>query len=92
MTPIDRYARRKRPDGLPLDPWLRVHARLGATMLRTEPDSLRIEAPLRDWEEWTGRRFGSDGDYVFPLGLAPLHVRDGFGIYGEPNVWMRHDL
>ncbi|MGP0030146.1 MAG: N-acetyltransferase [Acidimicrobiales bacterium] len=92
MTPIDRYARWTRPDGLPFDPWLRVHARLGATMLRTEPLSLHIEAPLDEWEAWTHTRFGRDGAYVFPQGLAPLRVRDGIGSYDEPNVWMRHDL
>ncbi len=26
-APIEEYARRLRPDGLPHDPWLRVHAR-----------------------------------------------------------------
>lgn len=28
-TPIEEYAHRVRPDGLPHDPWLRVHARAG---------------------------------------------------------------
>jgi hypothetical protein len=91
MTPIDRYARWKRPDGLLVDPWLRVHVRLGATMLRTEPTSLRIVAPVGDWEAWTELTFPHDGEYVFPLGLAPLHVQGGIGTYAEPNVWMRHD-
>jgi hypothetical protein len=54
LTPIERYATWRRPDGLPFDPWLRVHARLGATTLRTEPKSLQIEAPVADWEGWTG--------------------------------------
>jgi GNAT superfamily N-acetyltransferase len=30
-TPMEEYAHRVRPDGLPQDPWLRVHARAGAT-------------------------------------------------------------
>ena len=34
--------------------------------------------------------FPGDGDYVFPGGLAPLHVRDGIGRHVEPNVWLRH--
>ena len=92
LTPIARYAAWKRPDGLPFDPWLRVHARLGATILRTEPQSLQIEAPLLDWERWTEMEFPEEGDYVFPSGLAPLRVRAGRGQYWEPNVWMLHDF
>jgi len=30
LTPMARYVRWRRPDGAPLDPWLRVHWRLGA--------------------------------------------------------------
>ncbi len=44
LIPIDRYARWEREDGLPFDAWLRVHSRLGGTLLRCEPYSLRIEA------------------------------------------------
>ncbi|HUC06019.1 MAG TPA: hypothetical protein VL961_11515 [Acidimicrobiales bacterium] len=90
LIPIDRYATWTRQDGLPFDPWLRVHARLGGVMIRPEPRSLRIEAPISDWESWTGMVFPDDGDYVFPFGLAPLSVRNGFGHYWEPNVWVLH--
>ncbi len=92
LTPIERYASWKRDDGLPFDPWLRAHARLGATILRTETKSLRIEAPVADWERWTKMTFPEDGEFVFPSGLAPLRVRDGTGSYWEPNVWMLHDV
>jgi GNAT superfamily N-acetyltransferase len=92
LTPIDRYAQWKREDGLPFDPWMRVHTRLGATVLRPEARSLRIEAPVSEWQAWTGMEFPEDGTYVFPLGLAPLTVRNGTGSYWEPNVWMLHDL
>jgi hypothetical protein len=92
LTPIEQYAAWRRSDGLPFDPWLRVHARLGATMVRTEAESLQIEAPVADWEQWTGMAFPEDGEYVFPLGLAPLRVHRGIGSYWEPNVWMRHDI
>jgi hypothetical protein len=57
LTSIDRYARWVRGDGLPVDPWLRVHVRLGASILRTETRSLQIEAPVSDWEEWTDMTF-----------------------------------
>ena len=92
LTPIERYAVWTRDDGLPFDPWMRVHARLSARTLRPEPRSLEIKAPLRDWERWTGMIFPEDGDYVFPRGLAPLSVKAGIGRYWEPNVWMLHEL
>ena len=91
ITPIDRYVAWRRPDGLPFDPWMRVHARLGGRILRPEPRSLHITAPLEDWETWTGMAFPEDGQYVFPEGLAPLDVFGGVGDYWEPNVWMAHD-
>jgi hypothetical protein len=90
LIPIGHYASWKRVDTLPFDPWLRVHSRLGASILRPEPKSMRIEGPVADWESWTGMAFPEDGDYVFPAGLAPLRVHNGVGSYWEPNVWMLH--
>jgi hypothetical protein len=69
-----------------------VHERAGASILRAEPESLRITGSVAEWEEWVGMRFPEDGAYVFPGGLAPLTVEDGKGRYWEPNVWMRHAL
>ncbi len=60
--------------------------------MRTEPKSMRIEAPTTDWELWTGMTFPNEGEYVFPFGLSPLVVKDGVGSYWEPNVWMLHDM
>jgi GNAT superfamily N-acetyltransferase len=90
ITPIARYAAWTRPDGLPFDPWLRVHARLGATVLRPEPRSMEIAAPVADWEQWTGMTFPEPGEYTFPGGLAPLTVTASTAEYWEPNVWMLH--
>ena len=92
ITPIARYAHWQRPDGLPFDPWMRVHARLGASILRPEPHSMQITAPVADWERWLDMVLPDDGDYVFPRGLAPLAVTHGTGRYWEPNVWMHHPL
>jgi GNAT superfamily N-acetyltransferase len=90
LIDIERYASWQREDGLPFDPWVRVHARLGGAVLRPEPRSMRITAPVTDWETWTGLSFPDNGSYVFPEGLAPLTVTDGTGRYWEPNVWMLH--
>jgi len=92
LIPIEEYATWLREDGLPFDPWMRVHVRLGAATLRPEPHSLQITGSVTDWESWTGMEFPADGQYDFPGGLAPLEVRDGVGHYWEPNVWMLHRI
>lgn len=92
LIPIEEYAQWRRGDGLPFDPWMRVHARLGATVLRAEPRSMEIAAPVADWERWLGMDLPHPGQYVFPGGLAPLAVADGAGRYWEPNVWMLHPV
>jgi len=92
LIPIDRYVRWRRGDGLPFDPWLRVHARRGGSILRPESESMEITRSISDWEGWVGMPFPDDGDYVFPGGLAPLTANEGVGHYWEPNVWVLHDL
>src|SRR5918911_446410 len=42
LVSIERYAAWRRGDGLLFDPWMRVHERLGGTILKPEPNSLRI--------------------------------------------------
>jgi len=93
-TPIDRYVAWKSGDGLPFDPWLRTHARLGARIVKIAPESMRIPAPVADWETWTGMRFPESGDYIVPGALVPVRIdreRDE-GLYVEPNVWMLHGV
>jgi len=92
LIPIAAYAQWRRGDGLPFDPWLRVHARLGATVLRAEPRSMEFAAPVADWERWLGMDLPHPGEYIFPHRLAPLTVTGGMGRYWEPNAWMRHPL
>jgi hypothetical protein len=92
LVPIERYATWRSADGRLFDPWMRVHERLGATILRPEPQSLRITGTVAEWEQWTGMAFPESGDYWFPAGLSPVaisHETDS-GRYWEPNVWMRH--
>jgi GNAT superfamily N-acetyltransferase len=92
LIPIERYMVWRRDDGSHSDPWLRVHERVGGEIVAPAPESMLIEAPVTDWEEWAGMRFPEDGTYVFPGALAPLEVRDGIGRHVEPNVWVRHRL
>jgi hypothetical protein len=92
LTPIDRYVRWRRPDGQLLDPWMRVHERLGARVATPVPESMLITGTVGEWETWTGMIFPETGDYVFPEGLATVHidVEKDHGSYWEPNVWMVH--
>jgi hypothetical protein len=93
-TPMRRYARWKRKDGAPFDPWLRVHWRLGATLLRVAPRSMVVSGTATEWEEWTAMRFPESGRYIVPGALVPVTIdrRRNRGLYVEPNVWMRHPV
>lgn len=92
LTPIEQFASWTREDGLPLDPWLRTHQRLGATIIATAPASQTMTGPVGQWQEWTGMAFPESGVYVIPDGLSPLRIdlANDSGVYVEPNVWMQH--
>jgi GNAT superfamily N-acetyltransferase len=94
LTPMDRYVRWLDEEDLPLDPWMRVHARMGAAVGDVLPRAMVIVGKVREWEEWTGMRFPDSGAYVVPGALQPVvidHERDE-GRYEDPNVWMLHRL
>ncbi|MGW0517563.1 GNAT family N-acetyltransferase [Crossiella sp. NPDC003009] len=93
-APMSDYVARRRPDGLPEDPWLRVHVRLGAQILHTCPASMAIAGSLAQWREWTGLPFDRDGTVEVPGALAPVMVSTAqdHAVYVEPNVWIRHRL
>ena len=92
LTPIETFARWTRPDGAPLDPWLRTHWRLGGAIIATAPRSQTMTGTVAEWESWTGMALPATGDYVIPRGLSILHidVPEDRGTYTEPNVWVRH--
>ena len=92
LTPIERYVQWRREDGQLLDPWMRVHERLGARVATPLPRSLRITGTVAEWEAWTAMMFPESGDYTFPEGLATVHIdiAEDRGTYWEPNVWMVH--
>jgi hypothetical protein len=92
LAPIERYITWRRDDGELLDPWMRLHERLGARIAGALPHSMRITGTVADWETWTGLALPESGAYVFPHGLAPVTVdRDAdLATYWEPNVWMIH--
>jgi hypothetical protein len=94
ITPIEEYVEWRRPDGLPFDPWLRVHARAGAELVGVCPHSMEIEGTVAEWEGWTAMAFPATGQYVVPGALVPVSIdrESDRGLYVEPNVWMHHRL
>jgi hypothetical protein len=94
LTPMERYVEWRRSDGQLVDPWLRVHERLGAEILGICPGSLVVAGTVAEWEEWTGMAFPDSGPYVVDTALVPVEIdrEADVGSYVEPNVWMRHPL
>lgn len=92
LTPIDTFAMWVRPDGLPLDPWLRTHTRMGGRIIAMAPHSQTMTGTVEQWESWTGLQYPSTGLYVVPNGLSPLYIdrENNLGTYTEPNVWVQH--
>jgi hypothetical protein len=92
LMPIERFITWTRDDGVPLDPWLRTHWRLGARILKPAPRSMVMVGTVAEWEHWTGMRFPESGRYVVPdaLDLVVIDREHDRGEYVEPNVWMRH--
>jgi GNAT superfamily N-acetyltransferase len=93
-VPMAEYAARTRGDGLPADPWLRAHARLGGSIAKLAPYSTVIPGTLAQWRQWTGVPFDRSGETVVPGALVPVvtSLEHDYAVYVEPNVWMRHAL
>ena len=60
------YAFRTREDGLPVDPWLRVHVRAGGGIDRVAPRSMVIPGTVEEWRDWTGLPFDRTGPVDVP--------------------------
>lgn len=89
---IDAYAFAKRDDGLPLDPWLRTHVRLGGKIIKVAPRSMVVTGSLDEWRQWTGEPFDTPGPTRVQGALAPVTCDQdrNLAVYVEPNVWVRH--
>jgi GNAT superfamily N-acetyltransferase len=92
--PMAAYARLTRPDGLPVDPWLRTHVRAGGRIRAVAPYSMTLAGTLAQWRAWTGLPFDRTGPVRVPGTLAPVHceVAHDHAVYVEPNVWVHHRL
>ena len=91
-VPMTEYVHRTRPDGLPEDPWLRVHVKAGGAVEKIAPASMTVSGSLDQWRRWTGLPLDRPGDVEAPGALVPVHCDPGAGraVYVEPNVWIRH--
>jgi len=78
---------------LPYDPWLRVHVKFGAKLVK-KCKGICVAGTKKDWECWTGLKFLSAGDYVIPGGLNTVRFepREKLMIYEQENVWAIHNL
>jgi hypothetical protein len=44
-----------------IDPWIRTHQRLGATILCPAHGAMTITGTVAEWEEWTDMAFPESG-------------------------------
>ena len=94
FTPIADYLARRRADGSPYDPWLRVHLRLGGRLVRICHAAMTIAGSLAEWRDWTTLPFTESGLVVVDGALNPVHVsvENDYAVYVEPNVWIDHAI
>jgi hypothetical protein len=92
LAPMENFARWTRSDGLHIDPWIRTHQRLGASILAPAPHSMIITGTVPEWEDWAAMAFPETGQYVVPdaLDLVAIDREQDRGTYAETNLWMRH--
>src|SRR6266487_3009318 len=92
--PIAEYAAWSRADGLPYDPWLRVHVRAGGRIVGVCHRAMVIPGTLAEWRSWTGLPFDTSGLVVVPDALVPVHCDTvhEHAAYVEPAVWVHHRL
>ena len=71
LTPIERFATWRRTDGEHVDPWIRIHERLGAAVLAVASRSMVISGSVEDWERWTGMLFPDSGSTHYSRSSGP---------------------
>jgi len=94
LVSLDDYIRWETDDGESFDPWLRVHLRVGARVIKVCHQSKTIRGTRAEWEQWTGLKLPQSGQYIIPGALTPMEVNLEIdeGVYAEPNVWIVHEV
>ena len=92
LTPMQNYITWRNPDGQLLDPWLRIHTKCGAEIVKVCPESMRVSGTVSDWETWTKMKFFESGKYVIQGALNPIEIsmEQNLGEYIEPNIWVAY--
>jgi GNAT superfamily N-acetyltransferase len=94
LMSLDDYITWKTEEDEAFDPWLRVHVRAGARVIKVCHESKTIRGTRADWEAWTGMKFPQSGQYIISGALNPIEMdaENDEGIYIEPNVWIVHEI
>jgi hypothetical protein len=94
LTSLDDYVTWETEEGSTFDPWLRVHVRAGARVIKVCHGSKTIRGSRAQWEQWTQMKFPQSGQYVIDGALNPIemNVEKEEGVYVEPNVWIVHEM
>lgn len=92
LVSMAEYAAWTRSDGLSIDPWIRTHQRMGATIIKPAPNSVVVPGTVTEWEAWAGMPFPVSGSYVVPdaLNLVEVDRERDEAIYREDNLWVQH--
>jgi hypothetical protein len=92
--PFDEYINMQTRNGELFDPWIRVHLRMGAEVLKIMRGSIKVIGTVSEWEQWTGMKFPDSGQYLIEGGMQPLIIdkEKNYGVYTEPNLWVRHTI
>ena len=93
--PIEEYAAWTRDDGLPVDPWIRVHVRAGGRVVRALAGLDDDHGHGRRVARVDGTRARRPRAPTCPTGAAApvdIDVVADRGVYHDPNVWVVHDL
>jgi GNAT superfamily N-acetyltransferase len=91
------YVFARRPDGLPVDPLLRIYARAGARFLKSEPRSFTVTKPRSVFEEFK-RAFKPDSWYEAAPGQWECGMTQSWFVNGdtvtsvEPELWCEFPL
>jgi hypothetical protein len=94
LIPMSDYIYWENANGEPFDPWIRVHIKAGGKIVGICEKSMNISGSVSEWEEWTDLKFLSSGDYVIGNALIPIKIdlKNSYGTYIEPNVWILHKV
>ena len=94
LVPMNDYIKWSKEDGLPYDPWIRLHVKAGGRIIKPCNKAMTISGSISDWESWTEHDFPGTGQYIIEGALVPIMIdkEKNIGEYIEPNVWMLHTV